>query len=236
MAGYAASTLAPVGAGLLVVAFLVLVGCISARRQPQFVPATIWAALAALVGLGLSVLVAQFVGQARPYSALAHVEVLVARGHGYGFPSSHAAAAGAAACGMALARRWRLAGLSLVAALVVAFARVYVGVEYPSDVAAGLVLGALGALILWPPARLVLVPTVDWLAASPVGALVATKRARHSSPKTVPPRLPSRSSYNLLDARAVDALRTASEAARRASHDPGRSQRPKVPPPADPGS
>jgi undecaprenyl-diphosphatase len=47
-----------------------------------------------------------------------------------------------------LVSRW-LGLLASAGALVMAFARVYVGAHFPSDVVAGLVLGASVALIVW---------------------------------------------------------------------------------------
>lgn len=62
----------------------------------------------------------------------------------YSFPSNHAVIAGAAAVAI-----WRfhrgLGVLAMVNAVVVAASRVYIGVHYPHDVVAGLLLGALVA-------------------------------------------------------------------------------------------
>ncbi|MGI5153911.1 phosphatase PAP2 family protein [Microbispora sp. CA-102843] len=69
----------------------------------------------------------------------------------WSLPSNHATFAAAAA--VALVALWR--GMALVApvlALLEAFSRVFVGVHYPHDVAAGLLLGALIApLVLLAP-------------------------------------------------------------------------------------
>ena len=63
----------------------------------------------------------------------------------WSFPSNHATIAGAAAVTLALTRR-ALIRLYAPMALLMAFSRVFVGVHYPHDVAAGLVLGALVAV------------------------------------------------------------------------------------------
>jgi membrane-associated phospholipid phosphatase len=71
----------------------------------------------------------------------------------WSFPSNHATIAGAAA----IAVVWSGARLGFLAAVVALFAaasRVFLGVHYPHDVIAGLVLGALVALFLPLPARL----------------------------------------------------------------------------------
>ncbi|RMG60977.1 MAG: phosphatase PAP2 family protein, partial [Calditrichaeota bacterium] len=70
----------------------------------------------------------------------------------WGFPSSHAA--NAAAAGTVLARmfpRWRWA-FALLAGLI-GFTRIYVGVHYPGDVAAGFLLGWAVGLLLWQMTR-----------------------------------------------------------------------------------
>ncbi len=57
------------------------------------------------------------------------------------FPSGHAAAAVAGA--MSLGRVWPAARWALAAlAALIAYSRIYVGVHYPTDVLAGLLLGA----------------------------------------------------------------------------------------------
>jgi undecaprenyl-diphosphatase len=87
------------------------------------------------------------VHRARPEKAGVSV-VLRTRSHGgYSFPSNHAANSfsGATVLGLAYPA-WRIPAL-LIAALV-AYSRVYVGVHFPSDVAAGAALGMLiGGLI-----------------------------------------------------------------------------------------
>ncbi|WP_225433708.1 phosphatase PAP2 family protein [Mycolicibacterium mucogenicum] len=59
-----------------------------------------------------------------------------------GFPSIHAVIAAAVAAGLWLTNRY-LGVVAAVAAVVMAFARVYVGAHYPSDVLAGLALGVV---------------------------------------------------------------------------------------------
>jgi undecaprenyl-diphosphatase len=104
------------------------------------------AALSLLLGLALADLIAsQFlkplVGRERPCHALEGVRLLVGCGGRNGFPSNHAAnaAAAAAALGVFFARSlW----VTVPVALLVAWSRVYVGVHYPGDVLAGLLVGA----------------------------------------------------------------------------------------------
>ncbi|MFY1618741.1 phosphatase PAP2 family protein [Micromonospora sp. WMMD736] len=67
----------------------------------------------------------------------------------YSFPSNHATLAGALAVTILLLSR-RLGLIALPLAVLAAFSRVFVGVHYPHDVAAGLLLGALVALVATP--------------------------------------------------------------------------------------
>ncbi|MET8229483.1 phosphatase PAP2 family protein [Micromonospora sp. NPDC005298] len=67
----------------------------------------------------------------------------------WSFPSNHATIAGAlAVTTLLLSRRLGLVALPLAA--LAAFSRVFVGVHYPHDVAAGVLLGALVAALLTP--------------------------------------------------------------------------------------
>ncbi|MDL5203017.1 phosphatase PAP2 family protein [Streptomyces sp. ALI-76-A] len=68
--------------------------------------------------------------------------------HGdWSFPSNHATIAGASAVALVLVRR-ALLWLTAPLALLLAFSRVFVGVHYPHDVAAGLALGAVCAVVV----------------------------------------------------------------------------------------
>lgn len=83
----------------------------------------------------------------RPCDAAPWVALAVDRPFGWSFPSGHAATAFAAVAAMATSRvpeklpRPLVAAFG-VAALVVAFSRLYLYVHYPSDVVVGAVLGA----------------------------------------------------------------------------------------------
>ncbi|HXW79302.1 MAG TPA: phosphatase PAP2 family protein [Acidimicrobiales bacterium] len=211
---------APIGAGLLFLALLVLVAWWSARRQPQHMAAVIWAFLGALAALGLNQLLVQLLARPRPYNVLSGVEVLVPRVQGYGTPSAHAAVAGAVVCGLLLARRWRLAVLALLGALLLLFADVYVGADYPSAVAGGALFGALVVLLLWPLVSWLLMAAVGRVGESPVGGAVATRGSLKKAPAQLISERPTTRLPNS-NAKAMDALRAASEAARNAK--PGMS-------------
>ena len=70
----------PVGAGLLVLALLVLVAWWSARRHPQHMAAVIWTALAGLAAFGVGEVLLQVLAERPPYTVIRGAEVLVTRG------------------------------------------------------------------------------------------------------------------------------------------------------------
>jgi membrane-associated phospholipid phosphatase len=177
--GWAHSVLANYAnwAGLVLLALLLIAGWLIGRRQADAPRLT---ATAFLVGLGavLALLATQAIGPAvartRPCHALKHVEVLLHCATDSSFPSDHAMIAGAFAAGLLLLNRW-LGLPALVFALLLAFARVYVGVHYPSDVAGGLAIGAaIGTLVV-----LILRPAAATLATrllrTPLRPLVASR-------------------------------------------------------------
>ena len=134
--------------GIVLFGVLLVVVYLLARRADdrRALAATIWAGGAALAGLGIAQLIGQPINRARPYDTLASVHLLVSKTTDFSFPSDHATVAGAVAAGLLLAnRRWGLA--AAVAAVLMAFARVYVGAHYPGDVVAGLALGAVIAVV-----------------------------------------------------------------------------------------
>jgi undecaprenyl-diphosphatase len=133
--------------GIVLLAALVLGAFLDARRHDDArgVAGAVWSVAAAIIALGIGQLIGQAVHRARPFVAMPDVHVLIARSRDFSFPSDHATAAAAVAVGLVLTnRRWGMP--ALVAALTMAAARVYVGVHYPGDVAAGLALGALVAV------------------------------------------------------------------------------------------
>jgi len=101
------------------------------------VAVTIWAAVGTVVAVGVNQPIVNLVQRGRPYNAMAGVEVLVKHSQDSSFPSDHAVVAGAAAAAIWLVNR-RVATVATVAAVVLAFARVYVGAHYPGDVVAAL--------------------------------------------------------------------------------------------------
>jgi membrane-associated phospholipid phosphatase len=138
--------------GIVVFVALLIVAYLDGRRRRDLhaVAASVWAALAALVALEVAQLIGRAVDRARPYDAMSGVHVLIARSADFSFPSDHATTAGAVGVGLLFAGRRRWGVVASCCAVVMAGARVYVGVHYPGDVLAGLALGAAVALIGQP--------------------------------------------------------------------------------------
>ncbi|MFD7085297.1 phosphatase PAP2 family protein [Streptomyces sp. NPDC002181] len=119
------------------------------RTGPRALAVALVAPLATALAYAVSELVKSAVDEERPCRAVAGAAapLITCPAPGdWSFPSNHSAIAGAAAVALALALP-RLALAAVPLAVLMAFSRVFVGVHYPHDVLAGLLLGgALAAL------------------------------------------------------------------------------------------
>ncbi|HEY1488613.1 MAG TPA: phosphatase PAP2 family protein, partial [Micromonosporaceae bacterium] len=135
---------------------------------PRRLAGLLWAPIAALLAVAIAQPISGAVGEQRPFVGTRHVLTLVRHAADAGFPSDHATASGALAVGILLASR-RLGWMAALLGALIAFSRVYVGVHYPVDVVAGLLLGAAVALLGRAPAT--------WLLERPVLAVKASRFA-----------------------------------------------------------
>ena len=131
--------------GVAAVVVVLAVAWLSVRDGLRACVAAVGGAAVALVA---SAAIGQLWDRPRPFVA-GHFQPLIAHAPDASFPSDHLAVLGAVALGLWFAAR-RLALLTVLIAAVVAFARVYVGVHYVTDVAGGFALGcACGAAAWW---------------------------------------------------------------------------------------
>ena len=138
------------GYGVVVFALLLGAGWWLARRsgEPRRVAAVVCAGAGTLLAVGINQPIVDTVHEARPYTDHPGVLVLASRSADFSFPSDHAVMAGAVAVGLVFVSR-RPEPRAGVAALVMAFARVYIAAHYPVDVAVGLALGAAVAVVVY---------------------------------------------------------------------------------------
>ncbi|MGY0485892.1 phosphatase PAP2 family protein [Streptomyces sp. WG-D5] len=136
--------------GLLLFAVLFVVAWWRTRRDdPRALAVAVLAPLGTAVAYVISESLKSAIDEERPCRAVAGAVAPLIDCPAYGdwsFPSNHATIAAAAAVGLALA--WhRIGWLTVPMAILMAFSRVFVGVHYPHDVAAGLLLGTLVAIL-----------------------------------------------------------------------------------------
>lgn len=172
--------------GGLVVLAAALVGAwwFSARRGPD-APRRV--AIAWLGGAGAVVALAanqgigSVVDRTRPCHTFHHALVLLSCANDASFPSDHAMIGGALVAGVFLVSR-RLGLAAMVAALLLAFSRVYAGVHYPGDVGAGLLIGAAIDALLVLLLRPLVAAGTRRLVRTPLQALVTVSARRLSGP------------------------------------------------------
>jgi undecaprenyl-diphosphatase len=175
--------------GVVFFAALLLVGYWLVRdRGVRSMAAALWTGSGMLLAVAANQPVVNAVREARPYTDHPHILVLAHRSADYSFPSDHAVMAGAVAAGLWLVSK-RLGLVATVAALLMAFARVYIAAHYPQDVLAGLILGAAFVLVGWLLLGRLLTRVVDrlsWTVLRPL--LVNDSRLPPDAPTTVPRR------------------------------------------------
>ncbi|MER5889186.1 phosphatase PAP2 family protein [Streptomyces sp. NPDC001941] len=186
--------------GLLLFGALFVVAWWRARAgDTRLMALAVLAPLATAAGYVVSEVLKSLIEEERPCRAVAGAaaSLVACPPHGdWSFPSNHSAIAGAGAVGLALAWR-RVALLTVPMAVLMASSRVFVGVHYPHDVAAGLVLGALVAFLfvrllrrpvtaLTDAVRSSRAPAVAWLAGrGPVRPATRPEHTSHRAPRRV---------------------------------------------------
>ena len=121
----------------------------------------VYGAAAALIGLLVNYVISHLVYRPRPFVLYPHqVHLLVQHAPDSSFPSDHATAVFAVAAALLGSSKW-LTRVFWVFAVLIAIARVFIGVHWPTDVLAGFVIGPVAALIVGRAHHLV-DPVIDW--------------------------------------------------------------------------
>ncbi len=129
----------------LVLGAAVLLGILWFQRQG--LRACISAGIAVLAAIGLSVVIGTVWDRSRPFVA-DHFSPLIAHSPDPSFPSDHLAALGAV-CAVVWFVSRPLGIVATILCVFTAFARVFVGVHYVSDVAGGFLLGLTCGGLVW---------------------------------------------------------------------------------------
>ncbi len=141
------------------------------RDAPAAVAGVLWAGTAGLFAWLLSLPIRDLVRRPHPAADVGGLHVLLNGTSAFSFVSGHATVAMAVAVALFLVhRKAGLAGIGL--ALAQGFARVWMGVSYPTDIIGGFALGTSTALLLGPLALLALVPLTRTLATGRLAPLV----------------------------------------------------------------
>ncbi len=139
---FAAEYLIFVMAAIVVASWFVRFGTGENRRVAVYS-----SVIAAVLALVIGKVITTYYTHPRPFVNRTDVVKLISHGSDTSFPSDHALAAFALAAGMGLYRP-RFGIVLLVLACVIAFARVFVGVHYPGDVAGAAVIGIAAAVVV----------------------------------------------------------------------------------------
>ncbi len=101
-------------------------------------------ACAMIIGLLVSnVALKNIIHRTRPYDVIDTLNILVEAETDFSFPSGHATNSFAAAWALFRTNKKKLGVPALILAALIALARLYVGVHYPTDVLAGVAIGML---------------------------------------------------------------------------------------------
>ncbi|WP_246198428.1 phosphatase PAP2 family protein [Actinomadura syzygii] len=165
-------------AGLLLFGVLFVAGWWRARgRDARSMGLALAAPFAMVAAYLVSEVSKDAIQEERPCRAVAgavHIAACPSPGD-WSFPSNHATIAAGSAAAIVVA--WRaLAPLVLPLAAVMAFSRVFVGVHYPHDVAAGFLVGVVVASVVAVLLAAVLRPVVEWSRGLALGAVLLGAR------------------------------------------------------------
>ena len=121
--------------------FLVLLVWSAVREKKEIWPFLFSCLVAVALAYGSDHVLKDIIARQRPCSALTDINLLIGCGHSYSMPSNHASTSFAFAMTFFFLRKNIIGYFSLAVAALIGFSRIYVGVHYPFDVIAGMLLG-----------------------------------------------------------------------------------------------
>ena len=137
--------------GLILILFVLALLIIKGTRRTGICCAVAMA----LSGIFSNLIIKNIVGRTRPYDLLPDLTILVDKPSDTSFPSGHASLTATLAVALLLSlslimskKLARGIGIGAICiALIVGFSRLYLGVHFPSDVIAGLILGVVYGIL-----------------------------------------------------------------------------------------
>lgn len=118
--------------------------------------ALVVAGFSGILALLINVVISHVWFRPRPFTVLPHgtYTELVPHSNDASFPSDHTSGSfGFAAASWGKNQKWISYSFTILAVIVM-FARVYVGVHYPTDVLAGMIVGVIASKIMWKFSRI----------------------------------------------------------------------------------
>ena len=127
--------------GLFWIALTLLFLCFRKTRR-----AGVTSAISMTIGLiVVNVILKNWLARIRPYELIEELELIIEKQHDFSFPSGHATNALACAWVMFRLLDKKVGVPALILALLICFTRLHVGVHYPTDVLAGIIVGIFAA-------------------------------------------------------------------------------------------
>lgn len=106
--------------------------------------------LSLLIADGIALVLKTLIYEPRPFITFGNVHLLVVENDPFSFPSGHTTSTFAVICFLMFKLKNNLLDVILILfGLIIGFSRIYVGVHYPFDVLAGMILGVLSAYFVY---------------------------------------------------------------------------------------
>lgn len=148
--------------------------------------ALVMAGLSGVMALVINVLISHVWFRPRPFTVFSKGSFtqLIPHSRDASFPSDHASGSfGFAAGSWGHNTKW-ISRMFTVIAIIVMFARVYVGVHYPTDVLGGMIVGIISAKVTWRFSKLVLPITTFVARLFKYGPSEKVEKHTHSDPRS----------------------------------------------------